>query len=201
MTRESELWTELHERLRAFVGRRVADPHDADDLAQDVLVRLHRSLGSLHDEDRLDAFAYRIARSAIIDHYRAAGRAKELPVEPTALDDAEAAVPDGTSPAQELARCLQPLVDQLPEASRQALRLTDLGDSSQVEAARALGLSVPGMKSRVQRARAEVRELLTACCTVELDRRNGVSDVRRTGPCACAQPSQAASSSSAPSRT
>lgn len=188
MTREHEMWAELHSRMRGFIGRRVADPHTADDLAQDVLVRLHGSLATLRTGDRLDALAYRIARNAIIDHYRATGRAKETPTEPAEFHAAVAPAADPTPPARALARCMRPLVDRLPEASRQALLLTDLGDSSQVDAARALGLSVPGMKSRVQRARAEVRDLLAACCSVQLDRRNAVTEVQRTGPCACGGP-------------
>src|SRR5829696_9422672 len=72
-----EVAADLHDRLRAFVGRRVADPHAADDVTQEVLLRLHRHLGELRTEERLDAFAYRIARNAIIDHYRSRARAKE----------------------------------------------------------------------------------------------------------------------------
>src|SRR5829696_6373396 len=68
---------DLHDRLRAFVGRRIADPHAADDVTQEVLLRLHRHLGDLRAEERLDAFAYRIARNAIIDHYRSRASARE----------------------------------------------------------------------------------------------------------------------------
>ena len=86
---------------------------------------------------------------------------------------------------QELARCLAPLIRQLPEPYREALTLTDLGTLSQTEAARLVGLSVPGMKARVQRARVQVRNLLTSCCEVALDPGRQISDIRRTGPCAC----------------
>src|ERR687898_779152 len=79
------LWKDLHERLRGFVGRRIGDPHTADDVAQEVLLRLHRSMGELRAEDRLDAFAYRIARNAIIDPYRSRASARETPAEPDDL--------------------------------------------------------------------------------------------------------------------
>jgi RNA polymerase sigma-70 factor, ECF subfamily len=188
---EAELWTGLHERLRGFVGRRIGDPDAADDVAQEVLLRLHRSLGDLRGEDRLDAFAYRIARNAIIDHYRSRASDKELPAAPDDLieridapdnSDEDA---DETQGRLELARCLEPLVRRLPEPYREALTLTDLGELSQVDAAHVVGLSVPGMKSRVQRARAQVHELLTDCCLVALDDRRHIAEVQRTGPCAC----------------
>ena len=185
------LWTDLHERLRGFVGRRVADQHAADDVAQEVLLRLHRSMGDLRVEDRLDAFAYRIARNAIIDHYRSRASAKETPAEPedlvTRIDagfDTDQD-PDGNGPRQELARCLAPLIRRLPEPYREALTLTDLGKLSQVEAAEVVGLSLPGMKARVQRARAQLHELLTGCCNVTLDDSRHITGVQRTGPCAC----------------
>jgi RNA polymerase sigma-70 factor, ECF subfamily len=182
---------ELNERLRAFVSRRIADQHAAEDVAQEVLLRLHRHLGDLRSQDRLDAFAYRIARNAIIDHYRARASTKETPAQPDDLltridtDGDTLQDPEGDGPRQELARCLAPLIRQLPEPYREALTLTDLGKLSQVEAARVVGLSVPGMKARVQRARAQVHELLTGCCEVALDQSRHITDVQRTGPCAC----------------
>ena len=84
-TAPGRLWADLHARLRGFVGRRIGDPHAADDVAQEVLLRLHRNLGELRAEDRLDAFAYRIARNAIIDHYRSRASAKETPAAPDDL--------------------------------------------------------------------------------------------------------------------
>jgi RNA polymerase sigma-70 factor (ECF subfamily) len=188
---EDALFSDLNERLRGFIRRRIGDSDAAEDVAQEVLLRLHRSLGDLRLEDRLDAFAYRIARNAIIDHYRARATAREIAATPDDLIariDAERNADedlDETQGRQELARCLEPLVRRLPEPYREALTLTDLGTLSQVEAAGLVGLSIPGMKARVQRARAQVHKLLTACCDVALDNGRQIAEVRRTGPCAC----------------
>lgn len=186
-----ELLAELSGRLRGFVGRRIGDPDAAEDIAQEVLLRLHRSLGELRSADRLDAFAYRIARNAIIDHYRSRAVAKEIPAGPDDLIariDADGDADDdggGAQGRQELARCLEPVVGRLPEPYREALMLTDLGTFSQTEAAGVAGLSVPGMKARVQRARVQVHELLSACCEVALDADRQIAEVQRTGPCSC----------------
>jgi RNA polymerase sigma-70 factor (ECF subfamily) len=183
-----ELWADVHGRLRAFIGRRVSDPHTADDLAQDVLLRLHRNIGHLRDDERLDAFAYAIARNAITDHYRAQARRREIPSEPTELTASIETHPvsdDAPNAREQLGRCLEPLVRRLSPPYRDALMLTDLGELSQVEAARRAGLTVPGMKARVQRARRQVRDLLGECCEVALDQSRRVADVRCTEPCAC----------------
>jgi RNA polymerase sigma-70 factor (ECF subfamily) len=189
--RDEDLWRALNTRLVAFVARRVADPHAAEDVAQEVLLRLHRTLGELRDHDRLDAFAYRVARNAIIDHYRAAAATKERPSAPDDVAeriDAGGGIrpeADAVAGTQELARCLEPLVQRLPDPYREALVLTDLGALSQVQAAQAVGLSVPGMKARVQRGRAQLGALLTRCCDVVVDEDRRVTGLPRSGSCAC----------------
>jgi RNA polymerase sigma-70 factor (ECF subfamily) len=181
-------WAELRPRLRSFVARRVRGSAAHEDLVQEIMLRLHRGLPRLRDDQRLDAFAYQIARNVIADHYRRGS--SEQPVPPGLLDDRAStedqdADADHGSGRAELARCLRPLVEQLDESHREALLLTDLGNVSQAEAARRLGLSAPGMRSRVQRGRAQLHEALTECCQVELDATAQISHVERVGPCAC----------------
>jgi RNA polymerase sigma-70 factor (ECF subfamily) len=64
---------------------------------------------------------------------------------------------------RDLAACLAPMIERLPPIYSQALELAELKRVSQVEAAAFLGLSVSGMKARVQRARRQLRELVLAC--------------------------------------
>jgi RNA polymerase sigma-70 factor (ECF subfamily) len=191
-----DLWRTLNARLAAFVGRRIGDPHAAEDVAQEVLLRLYRNLDRLRAGDRLDAFAYRIARNAIIDHYRSTANAKELPSAPDDLFgriDGDVGIDgesDGDTGLHELAGCLRPLVQRLPHRYREALTLTDLGELSQVQAAQAAGLTIPGMKARVQRGRAQLRELLVRCCDLARDEDRRITGVERTGPCSCARTSR-----------
>jgi RNA polymerase sigma-70 factor, ECF subfamily len=60
------------------------------------------------------------------------------------------------------------------------VRLVDLTALTQQEAARSAGISLSGMKARVQRGRAALRALVQACCSITLDRRGGILD---TSPC------------------
>ncbi len=179
-------WEELRARLRSFVAHRVPKESSShDDLVQEILIRLHRGLPRLRESERLDAFAYQVARNAIADHFRKDRR--EQPTDPETLADhavTEDEDPSGEGRAQ-LARCLRPLVDRLGEEYREAVLLTDLGGLSQAEAARQLGLSAPGMRSRVQRGRSQLHETLAKCCAVELDAAAQIDRVERVGPCAC----------------
>jgi RNA polymerase sigma-70 factor (ECF subfamily) len=180
-------WPDLHARLRAFVARRVPDPVAVDDLAQEILLRLYTHMGRLREHERLDAWAYQIARNVITDYWRVRAGSREVPFDQE-LSDRLASMPepesgdDADQVRRELASCLAPMVERLGERYREAIRLTDLGGRTQAEAAAELGLSVPGMKARVQRGRAQLRALLRACCRIELDRRGQITELEPNDP-------------------
>jgi RNA polymerase sigma-70 factor (ECF subfamily) len=149
------------------------------------MLRMHRHSSDLEQADRLTAWMYRIAANAIADHYRRPVR-REVPsghgTEVPGLDD-QAVIPTSLEPGADdlrevLAGCLAPLLERLPSHYRTALEMTELDGMTQTDAAARLGLSVSGMKARVQRGRHQLRELLLDCCHVELDRRRSVTDVR-----------------------
>jgi RNA polymerase sigma-70 factor (ECF subfamily) len=170
----SSVWSQLSADLRRFLRRRVPDDHVADDLLQETFLRIHRSLGSLHEADRLAAWVYQIARNVIHDHYR------QLPDKTVALDEADACgKPDAEASPQ---RCrsgewLEELIRQLPEGYREAVQLSEIEGLPQQAVAERLGLSLSGAKSRIQRGRVMLREALDQCCTFEFDRRGNLLDV------------------------
>jgi RNA polymerase sigma-70 factor, ECF subfamily len=179
-------WTETLGRLRGYIRARVSDDETAADIAQDVLVRSVAS-GALAHVDNPVAWLYRSAHNAVIDHYRTRRVHERLDTpEQRWLDDTGG--DDGPGKATlELARCLQPLVRQLGPVYRDAVTRVDLDGQTHQAAADEVGISVSGMKSRVQRGRRQLRELLTRCCTVHLDRTGGVADyVPNPGSCGCA---------------
>ena len=178
-----ERWVEAVDRVRDFVAARVGDRELAADITNDLLVRSIAS-GALDDVDNPMAWLHRSARNAIIDHYRTRRVHGTLDDE-DALPDPEP-FDDGPNDAtRELARCLQPMLDMLPEQARDALTRVDLEGQTHQEAATALGLSVSGMKSRVQRARRHLKAVLQQCCTVSLDHTGAVAGYRPTGQRGC----------------
>ena len=66
-------WRELERKLRPFVERRVSGP-GADDVLQDVFLRMQRGLAGLREEERFGPWVYQVARSAILDHRRRTAR-------------------------------------------------------------------------------------------------------------------------------
>jgi RNA polymerase sigma-70 factor (ECF subfamily) len=171
-------WQELEGQLRPFVARRLSQSADVDDVLQDIYLRIQAGVGQLRDVDRFGPWVYRIARSALADHGRSRAR-HPLPVgDPAQLETAAAqsdAPEDGDGIAEQgLAQNLAVFVAALPSPYREAITLTELQGVTQKDAADMLGISPSGMKSRVQRGRQQIRDMLQACCEIALDGRGRV---------------------------
>jgi RNA polymerase sigma-70 factor, ECF subfamily len=175
MTESPAPWQDVAARLRPFIARRVS-PADIDDVMQDVFVRMQRGLPQLKDEERFTSWLFQIARSSVAEHMRTRARhpisgddAEHEPALETEEDDREA--------ARHLAGCVSLFVAQLPSPYREAITLVELEGKTAKEAAEMVGVSVSGMKSRVQRGRAQLRELFDRCCEIALDARGKPIDL------------------------
>jgi RNA polymerase sigma-70 factor (ECF subfamily) len=169
---ERASWDAFAERLRPFIARRVDSAADADDVLQEVLVRIHRGIHALEDRERLTAWMYRIARNAITDHRRTRAR---HPIADAPAGEAAMEPPEADDVAERLAENLAPFVALLPSPYREAITLTELEGRTQKEAAEMLGITESGMKSRVQRGRKKLRKMLEDCCEIALDARGHVT--------------------------
>jgi RNA polymerase sigma-70 factor (ECF subfamily) len=174
-----DIWADLGSRLRRFVSSRVNDEHAAEDIMQDVMLKVQTQLDSLPQDEKLPSFVFAVARNAVIDYYRARAvrdHADIEDVEPVAdADEAEQ-----QAALRDLTPCLTRMVEQLPEPYRAAMKMADFDGLSQQEIADRAGISLSGAKSRVQRARQMLREMILDCCNVERDARGGVVDFETT---------------------
>jgi RNA polymerase sigma-70 factor (ECF subfamily) len=79
-TTVTEIWQQVHDGLRAFIAKRVADEAEIDDILQEVFLRMHWRIDGLKDPRRVVSWVYQITRHAIIDHCRAPERRQEISV-------------------------------------------------------------------------------------------------------------------------
>jgi len=164
------IWETFRGPLHSYILKRVCEPAQADDLLQEVFLKIHKRLHTLRDEEKLPAWLYSIARNVIIDHYRDRRTSASLAEEPI-FDDRQ----DEVDASTELAVRMRYFVRAcLPEMYGRALMLADLEGKTQQEVATALGLSLSGAKTRVQRARKMLREAFLECCHFEFDSRKRV---------------------------
>lgn len=171
-----DAWAEFETRLQAYIRRRVT-PSAVDDLVGDVMLRLVQHRDKLEAADNPVAWMLRTASNVVADHYRKRA-AEERALAQSATEPPRHEADEPNSAPEEIALCLVPFIQGLPEPYREALMLTEVEGLSQREAAERLGVSVSGMKSRVQRGRSKLKDSLDRCCAFQLDRRGTVLDYK-----------------------
>ncbi len=183
-------WSEMSHDLVRFVNGRVESRESAEDIVQDVLERFHRVDRASVASPK--AWLYRAARNAVVDHYRIRAGTLTLPDDfgSEIGDRLDESRPDAgpNAATQSLARCLRPFITQLPDHYRSAVTMVDLDGTTNAVAARAERVSVSGMKSRVQRGRAHLADLIQDCCVVTTTADGAVSSFERREPqssCGC----------------
>lgn len=179
-SQEARTWQLFRAELLRFIRQRVPERALAEDIVQDVILKAYTHRGELKDPRKLRPWLYQITRHTLVDYYRSRKRLEELPE-----DLAGEAADESSRIHQELARCLLPLLDTLPAAYRRALRVTEFEGATQQDLASREGLSLSGAKSRVQRARNMLREVLLQCCRVEMDRKDGMTECDNERACDC----------------
>lgn len=172
------LYEKMHHSLVIFVCRRVPTCEDAEDIVQDVFLKIHHNLDNVREMDRLESWVYQIARNTVVDYYRK--NRPEVALPDLLTED----LPPEPDAEESLVPAMRETVESLPAAYREALLLTEYQGLSQVEMATRLGISISGAKSRVQRARQKVKDMLLSCCHFEFDRRGKILEYRERC-CSC----------------
>lgn len=157
------VYREFDSSLRKFIQSRVDDRDNAEDILQEVYIKIHNNIDSVRNGDRLVSWIYQITRNAITDQYRRSHPESEL------KEDLVANQPEELDLYSELASSLQGMLNCLPKMYREALEWADLQGMKQEVVAKKLGLSLSGAKSRVQRARQKLKQAFLDCCHFEFD--------------------------------
>ena len=175
-----KIWIEFGKQLKSFIIKRVSDASFADDILQEVFIKIHSNVDTLKDEQKIKAWIYQITRNSIVDYYRRKRlNTKELDeslgYEAFAEEESE----------KEIASGLKDMVNELPSKYSEALNLTEFEGLKQKELAKKIGLSVSAAKNRVQRARQMIKDDLMRCCHFEFDRYGTIIDYHPITCCCC----------------
>lgn len=175
------IWEEFSVPLRKFIKKHVINEQDADDIFQEVFIKIYKNIGSLKDDKKIHAWIYSITRNTITDYYRKNHNSLETIELP---NDLVSSTDEDFSANTEIASCLRVMVNSLPEKYKETILLTEFQNMTQKELSEKMGISLSGAKSRVQRARKKLREMLFACCSLEIDSRGNVIDYKhKTNEC------------------
>jgi RNA polymerase sigma-70 factor, ECF subfamily len=174
------LWLQLNQRLKKFIIKNIHDEEAAEDILQDVFIRIHSNIDTLRDNSKLQSWIYQITRNLITDYYRSIS--KETKIQNLADKEEE---DTSTEYMSEALTDMAKMMDDLPPEYCEALCLTELGGMSQKMYAEKIGISYSGAKSRVQRAKIMLKDMLMQCCHYQFDKYGTVIDIHPKGCCCC----------------
>lgn len=164
------VWNEFSSQVLDYFLSRVGDRQQAEDLRQEVFLKIHSNISRLRQHENLGHWISVIMRNTLVDHW------KQRPGEslrPELLSEGDE---NTQSPGRMVEKCIREMIGRLPEKYAQPLSMSDLEGVKQKEVAGRLNLSLSGAKSRIQRGRELLRETIQGCCRVELNARNEIVD-------------------------
>jgi len=152
-----ELLQELYDYVQSVLAARLGRIADLDDLVQECLLGMHRSLASYHPSRDIKPWIHAIIRYKVADHFRALARRKESPLHDeieTPPAPVEAAGHEGNGMLSRVD--LRAIVNSLPEPLSRAVVLTKFEGHSTGEAARREGIAEAALRKRLSRAYGEL---------------------------------------------
>jgi RNA polymerase sigma-70 factor (ECF subfamily) len=187
----SNIYDEYHEKLLYYLQRMIGKD-EAEDITQEVFVKINKGLKAFKGESSLSTWVYRIATNAALDrlHSRAFRQNKQKVSLSGASDESESEVKDIDAQEKELSaereairnemnECIREFVDKLPENYRTVIILSELKDLKNQEIAEILGISIDAVKIRLHRARIRLKEEFETGCEFYYNENNELSCDRK----------------------
>lgn len=175
-----KIWTDFNHELRAFILNKVKDESIADDILQEVYLKIIENLEKVSATKNMRQYIYGIARNTTIDHFRNVNRQTEPEEQTLSFSEEETQSLNATIADC----CIKPFINQLPEKYQEALIKSELENISQKDLAKELNISYSGAKSRVQRGKEKLKELILVCCNFPSDSYGNLMNVEDKD-CSC----------------
>lgn len=143
--------TEASGRIRAVLARKIGSDSELEDILQECLIALHEKRHTLDPGRPVAPWMYAIANYKLIDHWRRRGRSKVI------LDDEAdmAVLPDSFADLD-----IEVLLQELPDAQAEAIRMTHIEGLTNAEAGERIGVGTSAMKLRVHRGMLRLRQIV-----------------------------------------
>jgi len=163
-------YSEIAIKIRDYISKLTADRDLIDEIAQEVFLKVHHSINTLRDHEKLDAWLKRIVYTTLMDMHREKRKVQSLIFLP---DEGTEAENEGNIA---LMHCIVSLLKTLPDDERKLLEAVEVNGISQAEYARQHELPLSTVKSKVQRARKKIKDLVQKNCQLTNDAYGNVLD-------------------------
>lgn len=167
------IWNEYYDQLLLFIRKRVSDKATAEDILQNVFMKMLTHIDSLKDSTKIKSWLFQITRNTIIDHFRKEKKAENITA--VVSEENNEAVDDVMEVVESW---VAPFINSLPDKYREALILSELKGMSHKEMAVYLSISHSAAKARVHRGRLLLKQKLTECCIFHTDKYGNILDYK-----------------------
>lgn len=176
------IYTRFYQVLLGFIKSKVNNQQDAEDILQNVFIKVAAGVGELNRKEKLQSWIYAITRNSIIDYYRVnSGKKSSTSEEDMAERFTDEEYIDTT---KGLDYCLMNFVKQLPAEYRDIIIDVEIKGLKQKDLTEKYQLAYPSVRSRVQRGRERLKQFLLDCCHIQWDKRGNILEVQSRSACA-----------------
>jgi len=175
------IYTQFHNSLFSFVRSKIKSKEDAEDILQNVFIKISANVNRLTDEEKLQSWIFTITRNAIIDYYRTNTSKRSVSIGPDQEEDMLDEIQ--TDPTKGLDQCISAMINLLPEEYKSIIVDSELNGIKQKDMAEKYGMAYPTMRSRVQRGRERLKQLFYNCCHIETDRHGNILEAQGRSDC------------------
>lgn len=179
-TEVTNIWTDFHKELKTFILNKTRNSADTDDILQEVFIKIIRNIDKVNHAENLRHYLYGIVRNAINDYFRS----RKQIVDNSEIEEKITEEETQTLNTTIAECCIKPFINKLPGNYRDALLITEFQDISQKDLAEKLNISYSGAKSRVQRGKEKLKELILNCCAYQSDKYGNLIDTEDKN-CGC----------------
>jgi RNA polymerase sigma-70 factor (ECF subfamily) len=167
------IYDQFQAKIRRYLSR-VVGATDAEDLTQEVFIKVSQALPSFRGESTVSTWIYRIATNTAFDRLRslAVQRGTRTPLELLPLATEQPLGIDQDLGRKEMNECIRRYIENLPPPYRSVLVLSEDEGLTNQQIADVLGVSLDTVKIRLHRARSRLRNQLGSGCTFYRDDRN-----------------------------
>ena len=192
MTTFQDVYDEYHTRIHHYLGK-IAGNREAEDLTQEVFLKIDKGLNDFKGKSSLSTWVYRIATNVALDRLRSRSfrqKSREIPMREEE-EDSDIDLVQGTGESrkvpsvvekvirEEMDECILEFVDRLPLNYRTVVILSELKELKYKEIAEILDVSLETVKIRMYRARQRLKKEFQSGCTLYHDGEGGLSCDRK----------------------
>ena len=154
-----EIWKKMGDEIYFFILKRVKDKNIANDVFQEVFLKIHANIGSLKQEGKLKSWAFQIVRNEIANYFNKENKYIDFEENKEEINE-------------EIINycCFDEFLNELSHPYKEVMELVYVEGKKQVEVSEILGITLANVKIRIKRAKESLKQKLQECCHYEVDK-------------------------------